>query len=312
MPTANSGWFCLLRFTCCQVWFTDSVSWTSICLPILGKPWCRSSCSMVSPDLAIPARAEKPFSPGAAASTERVYPRPRGEAHRRAGRHGSGRGLSPPTWGSPPPHHHSQLPVGCIPAPAPVAPLPPQVSPRSVTFSMARSVTFSMAIDTLNRSQGQRVYPRPCGGAGLVVLPMKLNAGLSPSVRGSHGFRSHLSLPHRSIPARAGEPGRARRCASACRVYPRPCQGAPSFQRTIHHNSGLSPPVRGSLGPDGAGRVREGSIPARAGEPLPRGSTDLNNRVYPRPCGGALASRVATALKAGLSPPVRGSPRSAG
>ena len=32
-------------------------------------------------------------------------------------------------------------------SPAPVAPLPPQVSPRSVTFSMARSVTFSMAID---------------------------------------------------------------------------------------------------------------------------------------------------------------------
>ena len=35
--------------------------------------------------------------------------------------------------------------AGC---PAPVAPLPPQVSPRSATFSMARSVTFSMAIDT--------------------------------------------------------------------------------------------------------------------------------------------------------------------
>ena len=32
-------------------------------------------------------------------------------------------------------------------SPAPVAPLPPQVSPRSVTFSMAQSATFSMAID---------------------------------------------------------------------------------------------------------------------------------------------------------------------
>ena len=40
-------------------------------------------------------------------------------------------------------------------SPAPVAPLPPQVSPRSVTFSMARSVTFSMAIDT------SRAIPRP-------------------------------------------------------------------------------------------------------------------------------------------------------
>ena len=34
-------------------------------------------------------------------------------------------------------------------SPAPVAPLPPQVSPRSVTFSMAQSATFSMAIDTV-------------------------------------------------------------------------------------------------------------------------------------------------------------------
>ena len=38
----------------------------------------------------------------------------------------------------------TRLSAGC---PAPVAPLPPQVSPRSATFSMARSVTFSMAID---------------------------------------------------------------------------------------------------------------------------------------------------------------------
>ena len=38
----------------------------------------------------------------------------------------------------------TKLSAGC---PAPVAPLPPQVSPRSATFSMARSVTFSMAID---------------------------------------------------------------------------------------------------------------------------------------------------------------------
>ena len=40
-------------------------------------------------------------------------------------------------------------------APAPVAPLPPQVSPRSVTFSMARSVTFSMAIDIERRKMAR-------------------------------------------------------------------------------------------------------------------------------------------------------------
>ena len=39
-------------------------------------------------------------------------------------------------------------------SPAPVAPLPPQVSPRSVTFSMAKSATFSMAIDTRRGEAG--------------------------------------------------------------------------------------------------------------------------------------------------------------
>ena len=46
----------------------------------------------------------------------------------------------------------TKLSAGC---PAPVAPLPPQVSPRSATFSMARSVTFSMAIDNFGRNGGK-------------------------------------------------------------------------------------------------------------------------------------------------------------
>ena len=50
-------------------------------------------------------------------------------------------------------------------SPAPVAPLPPQVSPRSVTFSMARSVTFSMAIDSPGGGSPEQRAAR-CGGWG--------------------------------------------------------------------------------------------------------------------------------------------------
>ena len=39
----------------------------------------------------------------------------------------------------------AQLPARC---PAPVAPLPPQGSAQTLTFSMPKTLTFSMPIDT--------------------------------------------------------------------------------------------------------------------------------------------------------------------
>ena len=49
----------------------------------------------------IPAHAGKPLSVGLAVGTDRVYPRPRGEARNRLARSHLLRGLSPPTRGSP-------------------------------------------------------------------------------------------------------------------------------------------------------------------------------------------------------------------
>ena len=103
----------------------------------------------------------------------------------------------------------TRLFAGC---PAPVAPLPPQVSPRSATFSMARSETFSTAIDSaiyigaafhdvLDVSPGSRPRPslsdrdqlqhpgggivspgsrpRPSLSADLVVEPVAMDAGVA-------------------------------------------------------------------------------------------------------------------------------------
>ena len=50
-----------------------------------------------------------------------------------------------------------------------------------------------------------------------------------------------------------------------------------------------------------------GSIPAHAGEPLPRLRATTCSWVYPRPRGGTSASASSRATWSGLSPPTRGS-----
>ena len=152
----------------------------------------------------------------------------------------------------------------------------------------------------------------------------------------------------RSIPARAGEPATTTGWSLHWRVYPRPCGGAAVKNAAPHGTYGLSPPVRGSLrchaltaqregsiparaGEPGANRAKRsmmrsiparageplacaprtrgnGSIPARAGEPLIPDLCKVNGWVYPRPCGGAGAVGKVTRVYNGLSPPVRGSP----
>ena len=75
------------------------------------------------------------------------------------------------------------------------------------------------------------VYPRVCGGASVKPIPPFIWAGLSPRVRGSP-WRWHLTRgPAGSIPACAGEPGRATVRGGRERVYPRVCGGAPLRSR---------------------------------------------------------------------------------
>jgi len=71
-----------------------------------------------------------------------------------------------------------------------------------------------------------RVYPRVCGGASASRSAGVRQSGLSPRVRGSPHVRPAGLLPVGSIPACAGEPGRAAWTRSRVRVYPRVCGGA--------------------------------------------------------------------------------------
>ena len=91
------------------------------------------------------------------------------------------------------------------------------------------------------------------------------------------------------------------------RVYPRPCGEARPRSWAIPVRTGLSPPVRGSHRHRFSRPICGGSIPARAGKPVPCNAISGLNEVYPRPCGEAVPGNQIPRHSQGLSPPVRGS-----
>ena len=130
----------------------------------------------------------------------------------------------------------------------------------------------------------------------------------------------------RSIPACAGEPRACTARARPCRVYPRVCggtgrraacwvqtRGLSPRVRGNHHlfsksatYDGLSPRVRGNRRGLRAGVDDQRSIPACAGEPLPRLIRFRPLEVYPRVCGGTTGPVRWPVDGTGLSPRVRG------
>ena len=70
--------------------------------------------------------------------------------------------------------------------------------------------------------------------------------------------------------------------------------------------TGLSPRVRGNRRRHRHAPRPVGSIPARAGEPVPSVAAEGVPQVYPRACGGTIGTRPEDDLDHGLSPRVRG------
>ena len=150
------------------------------------------------------------------------------------------------------------------------------------------------------------VYPRVCGGTPYHRTVPAARNGLSPRVRGNPDVLAPILTGGRSIPACAGEPLASAGRSPTGMVYPRVCGGTRERAFAIVGDTGLSPRVRGNqfhdYRPVGAGR----SIPACAGEPVPRLTSDCVARVYPRVCGGTPFARPCRAGPEGLSPRVRG------
>ena len=167
--------------------------------------------------------------------------------------------------------------------------------------------------------------------------------GLSPRMRGNLAAHGVQARGAGSIPAHAGEPGRARRAGSWCWVYPRACGGtwprtacrlvvlglSPRMRGNLAAHGvnpggtpginddplayrGLSPRMRGNQQPHNRSPCWRGSIPAHAGEPHVIGVRDPRARVYPRACGGTILQAFAAAREEGLSPRMRGNHQRAG
>ena len=135
-------------------------------------------------------------------------------------------------------------------------------------------------------AQGQKVYPRVCGGTTSSPLDRRNHAGLSPRVRGNLKDVDDGITSVGSIPACAGEPNCFYGEQPPVEVYPRVCGGTRTERTATHYHKGLSPRVRGNPAPPAERAERCGSIPACAGEPPVARRADDGKGVYPRVCGG--------------------------
>ena len=155
------------------------------------------------------------------------------------------------------------------------------------------------------------VYPRVCGGTLAEARANAWNKGLSPRVRGNPVVSEGYNCSKGSIPACAGEPDADHPRRRSRRVYPRVCGGTKPPNLSDLPAGGLSPRVRGNQCISTAYTASAGSIPACAGEPKRCRPAPGRCRVYPRVCGGTFEIPGQRPSSLGLSPRVRGNPRSA-
>ncbi len=129
------------------------------------------------------------------------------------------------------------------------------------------------------------VYPRACGATGYGGRKARRGAGLSPRVRGNLDVEQRPHPRRGSIPARAGQPPATPTSSTKSTVYPRACGATGAHGDYIRTMLGLSPRVRGNQRHEASEHTRTGSIPARAGQPLPFPRAAARCSVYPRACG---------------------------
>ena len=263
----------------------------------------------VGSDGSIPAHTGEPVVHVGHVHLGRVYPRTYGGTQLDQSRQGRIKGSIPAHTGEP----NSW----------PCRPLSRMVYPRTYggTRHSAALMEAEMGLSPHIRGNRQRraaspaaavipgVYPRTYGGTEGRVLPAQRAQGLSPHIRGNRRYASALLTWQGSIPAHTGEPLRALRHLTDNRVYPRTYGGTSKRQLRKTPMTGLSPHIRGNLGPTSLPLSYVGSIPAHTGEPAWVMNQPVEVRVYPRTYGGTwLISRYSSG-PAGLSPHIRGNQR---
>ena len=211
-----------------------------------------------------------------------VYPRVCGGNYVSPGFSARSDGLSPRVRGKPDSSADRQQAPGSIPACAGETPQ----SPASSGWSP--------------------VYPRVCGGNGILGVAPPPIPGLSPRVRGKLRCARNPKFARRSIPACAGETDPLSPTRVHPEVYPRVCGGNNYLWLWQGKSPGLSPRVRGKRSTTRLLSDRERSIPACAGETRAPAWHTSDKWVYPRVCGGNRVDDNRDNDAGGLSPRVRG------
>ena len=264
---------------------TAPVGLYRVTLPGLSPPTRgnlrRGVREMVRP-WSIPAHAGEPSEGSGARSDTEVYPRPRGGTLSAQRGKRIPKGLSPPTRGN----RRTRRIRRC--------------RQRSIPAHAGEPPTRG------GRLRCAGVYPRPRGGTGRGRLTRTCAHGLSPPTRGNLRLAGELHVRSGSIPAHAGEPVFRSGITPPFTVYPRPRGGTYPFAAFGWYAGGLSPPTRGNHPQPPRLLVRQGSIPAHAGEPVRHPLSILVYRVYPRPRGGTCPPSITLRAQVGLSPPTRG------
>ena len=162
------------------------------------------------------------------------------------------------------------------------------------------------------RSSCRGVYPRMYGETLNAAEVDWQTYGLSPHVRGNHPRPSPRLPSDGSIPACTGKPFGMPRLPPCPRVYPR--MYGETYVETADGEviEGLSPHVRGNRWRGCCRRRGCRSIPACTGKPVDGLVGCPQLEVYPRMYGETALRAPDDALRAGLSPHVRGNRRPCG
>ena len=191
----------------------------------------------------IPACAGEPRSFARATSRRKVYPRVCGGTDMAIANLADMQGLSPRVRGNPDRAVAMMMPAGG---------LSPRVRGNRFQFgergispgSIPACAGEPCSLKTLFGMS--RVYPRVCGGTIVTSRIKAPGSGLSPRVRGNRPYLAERPGDPGSIPACAGEPGRAYASHTISGVYPRVCGGTCDGAIIAARQCGLSPRVRGN------------------------------------------------------------------
>ena len=150
------------------------------------------------------------------------------------------------------------------------------------------------------------VYPRVGGGTLRYLSVPTFSQGLSPRGRGNPTNSEGSDDWTGSIPAWAGEPGKARPFSPMGWVYPRVGGGTATWKHGSRPPNGLSPRGRGNPQLRRLHFNHLRSIPAWAGELRRCWASSRPIEVYPRVGGGTRLPHLRPIRQIGLSPRGRG------